>query len=102
MFGTIRACATIIKRPVRFFLRSSQQAKCYRELRQRLRDSNLFVVIAFMQLQSFSGKHVPILFGATAERKQNVSILPDSGPDWGNIPIIEQSRHQAWDNHEKG
>ena len=77
-----------------------QKAKTYWELRQDVSDSNLFVTIAFLRVQEFSGKYVPILFGTTAERKQNVSILPDSGSDWWNIDIIEQAGHQARSNHQ--
>ena len=91
----------IAQRPARRLAeRLLQQAKSYRELRQDLRDSNPFSTIALLRVQEFSCKYVPIFLGTTAERKQNVSILPDSGSDRWNINIIEQAGHQARSNHQ--
>ena len=69
----------------------AQSAKCYRELRQYLGNTNFCVSIGLLQVQDFSCKCVPTRFRTAAKWEQNVSIVPDSGSDWREIDVIEQA-----------
>jgi hypothetical protein len=58
------------------------------------------VTIGFRQFLNFPRKDVLTLFATSAEREQNVRVLPDLGSNWREIDVIEQTGHQARHNNE--
>ena len=80
--------------------RLAQYAQSNREFRQGGGDADLCVTIGFRQFLNFPRKDVLTLFATSAEREQNVRVLPNLGSNWREVEVIEQTGYQARHNNE--